>query len=235
MFGRKKVAMLVAELLGAAILTTVTLAVSRSNLGFPLFVAASVGFTFAVLVLMLSGISGAHINPIVTVGLWTLRKINTAQALVYVAAQMLGGLAAGRLFVYLTDQSLSNIAGSNFEWRVLVAELVGAFIFTFGVAAAVHQKYAGLRLATTVGGALFAGVVVAAVASNGLINPSVALGVQSVSRTYFAGPVIGAILGMNLYALLYVPATSVKTRKAAVASSRSAVKTTKKTGRKAKK
>ena len=214
LFGKNKIAMLVAELLGGAILTLTTLAVLKSNLGFPLFIAACVGFAYGLLVMVLGALSGAHINPMVTLGLWILRKVSTAQALVYIAAQLLGSVAAARLFVYLTGQDLTNITAGDFAWRVLVAEIVGTFIFTFGVAAAVYQRQEGVRWAATAGGSLFLGILAASIASNGLLNPAIALGVQSVSRAYIAGPVIGAILGMSLYALLFKPAEPVAAKRA---------------------
>ncbi|MDB5164207.1 MAG: major intrinsic protein [Candidatus Saccharibacteria bacterium] len=203
MFGRKKLAMIVAEFLGSAILTSVVLAVSKSAVGLPYFVAIAAGVTFGVLPLIIGGMSGAHINPVVTVGLWTVRKIQTLEAVVYIAAQFLGAVVALRLYVYLVDQSIKNTANKNFDWRVLVAEMVGTFIFTFGVASAIYQGMKGLRLAVTVGTSLFLGMVVAAVASNGLVNPALALGVQSWNKEYVIGPIVGALVGVNLYAILF--------------------------------
>ena len=51
--------------------------------------------------------------------MWTLRKIQTAQAVTFLAAQMLGGYAAWQLAQYFTGQELANIAGG------LVCEKVG--------------------------------------------------------------------------------------------------------------
>ncbi len=219
MFGRRKVAMIVAEFFGAATLTMTVLAVSKSNLGFALFVAAAVGFAMYMLVQTLGSVSGAHANPAVTLGLWTIRKISTTQAVVYVAIQLLGAFVAGRLFVYLINQPLENIAGKSFDWRVMSAEILGAFIFTFGIAAAVYQKYEGTRLAATIGGSLFLGIVLASVASNGFVNPAVALGAQSASRAYIFGPLVGGVLGMNVYAAFFGP-TEGKTRVKAVAATK---------------
>lgn len=218
MFGRRKIAMVVAEFFSAATLTLVALAVSKSNLGFALFMSAAVGFALYILVQTLGNVSGAHANPAVTLGLWTLRKISTTQAVVYIAVQLLGGLLAGRLFAYLIDQSLQNIAGKEFDWRVLTAEILGTFIFTFGVAAAVYQKYEGNRLAATIGGSLFLGILLSSVVSNGFVNPALALGAQSFSRAYIFGPLIGAVLGMNLYVAFFAPVERKQRAKAAVAN-----------------
>lgn len=216
---RSKIAMIVAEFLGTGILATAVINVARSQIGIGYFVAFSAAIALGVSTLVFHATSGAHFNPAVTIGLWTLRKINTLQALAFVAAQMLGGLAAWRLAEYFTGQALTNIAGKTFDWKVIVAEVIGTFVFTFGIAAAIYQKYEGGKLAATVGMSLFAGIIVASLASNAALNPAVALGNQTWGRAYIFGPIIGSILGMNLYALLFAPArTLVATTSAAKVS-----------------
>lgn len=235
MFSRKKIAMIVAEVLGTAILTTVVLAVSRSPIGLPYFVALAVGLTMALLVLVVGPTSGAHVNPAVTLSLWTVRKIDTVRALVYIAAQFMGAALAWRLYTYLIDAPIKNIAGESFDWRVLVAELVGTAVFTFGIAAAVYQKYEGGKLAATIGGSLLMGILAASVVSNGLLNPALALGVQSWSKAYVFGPLVGGLVGMNLYALLFADRAEkvVKAKSAPAKAVAKNVTTKKKTTRKA--
>lgn len=203
MLSRQKVAMGVAEVLGTGILTFTVLAVSRSPIGIPYFVAIAIGLIMTLLVLMLGTTSGAHCNPALTLGLWSARKVGTIQAVLYIALQFVGAALAWRLFTYLTSQSLQSIAGNDFHWRIFVAEMIGAAVFTFGVAAAIYQKYTDGRLAATIGGALLLGVLVASVASNGLINPAIAFGVNSWSLTYALAPIAGALVGVNLYGMLF--------------------------------
>lgn len=210
MFERNKIAMIMAEVVGTAILTLSILATSKSAIGIPYFVALGAGLTLALIVLMVGSVSGAHVNPAVTLGMWTLRKIDTAKAIVYIAAQFLGAVLAWQLYVYFVDRSLQNIAGSEFDWRILIAEVVGTFIFTFGIASAVYQKYDAGRSAATIGGSFALGILAAGIISNGLLNPAVALGVQSWSVAYVAGPIIGSVIGMNLYALLFATNGSLK-------------------------
>ena len=227
MFGRDKIAKIVVEFLGTAMLASAVLSMARIT-GFAYFPAAAAGLTVGLLVLLIGGISGAHVNPAVTIGQWTLRQISTLTAVVYVCAQMLGGLAAWKLNEWLLDSPLKSIAGPKFSGRVLVAEIIGTFIFGLGVAVAVKKGYKGLKAAGTIGTALFIGILVASLASNGVLNPAVAVGIQSWDWAYAVGPIIGAILGMNLYILLTEPfiparttssvkvsATTAKTKKAA--------------------
>ncbi len=212
MLTRKKVAMILAEFLGTALLTLAVLAVSKSTIGIPYFVAIAAGLVVATVTLTLGAVSGAHLNPLVTIGLWTVRRIKILPAIVYLAAQFLGGIAAYWLFTYFVGQTWSN-THSSFEARVLVAEAVGAFIFSLGWAATVFQKLEGGRAAATVGMSLMLGVLVSAAGAGGIVNPAVALGAQSwVWGTFVLGPILGGIIGFNLYSLLFAPAASLVER-----------------------
>ncbi len=234
---RTKVAMLAAEFLGTGILATAVINVARSQIGIGYFVAISVAATLAVLTMVLGSTSGAHFNPAVTIGMWTLRKIQTLQALAYLAAQMLGGLAAWRLAEYMIGDKLTSIAPKTFDWKVLVAELVGTFVFTFGIASAVYQRYENGRLAATIGMSLFVGTVVASIASNATLNPAIALANQTWSRAYIFGPIVGSVVGMNLYAMLFAPertASVVSSSSSRVVVTKPARSSVKKTTRKRK-
>lgn len=228
---RKNAAFVVAEALGTAILTATILAVTRSAIGVPYFVALGVGLAMAMLVFMFGATSGAHVNPAVTVGLWSARKVSSARAVAYIVAQFIGAAAAYSLYNYLVPTGMQNIAGPEFQWEVLVAEIVGTFIFTFGVAAAVYQGYEGGQKAAAIGGALALGIIVAGIASNGILNPAAALGVDSWSKAYVIGPLVGGVLGVNLFALLFADRPGVVARtvkKAEKTVKRTAKKVTKK-------
>lgn len=207
MLSRNKIAMLVAEFLGTGILTAVVLAVSKSNIGIPYFVSLAVGLTLASLATVLAPISGAHLNPAITLGLWSARRIKTLPAVTYIVAQLLGAICAYLLYTYFVNSHWAN--SGKFESRVLVAEATGAFIFAMGWAATVYRRLEGGKAAFAVGASLTVGILVASVGSGGMLNPAVALGARSwVWGTYVLGPVLGAIIGFNLYALLFAPTDS---------------------------
>lgn len=221
---RSRIAVLAAEFLGTAVLATVVINVSRSQIGIGYFVAIGVGLALAALVLAVGKTSGAHLNPAVTIGLWTLRKIQTVQALAYIAVQMLGGLAAWQLANYFAGSEIVALPTGEFDWKVLVAEAAGTFVFAFAIAAAVYQDLRLGQKAALIGGGLFLGIVVAAVASNAALNPAVALANQTWARAYIFGPIIGAVVGFNLYVLLFAPASSlVPVRRARVVESEAVV------------
>lgn len=209
MFGRKQIAMIMAEFLGTGVLTLVVLGVSKSTIGIPYFVSIAAGLVLVAMTIALGAISGAQFNPAITIGLWTVRKIKSLPAIVYIAAQLLGGGAAYLLFRYFIGQSWQNTG--HFDSKVLVGEAVGAFIFSLAWAAAAYQRLETGKAATVVGLGLTLGIIVASSASGGLLNPAVALGVRSwVWGSYVLGPVLGAIIGFNLYGLLFAPYAGVE-------------------------
>jgi len=204
MFGQNKIAMIVAEFVGTFTLASVVLAMTGRT-SFPYFAAVAAGATLGLFSLLVAAKEWAQLNPAVTVGLWTLRKIETTKAVVTIAAQFLGGAVAWRLNEYLLNTTLKSTANAKFDWRVFVAEAVGTLIFGYGVVAALQRGYQGFEKAFTVGASLAVGILIASFASNGLLNPAVALGVHSWSFVYVAAPILGAVVGMNLYMLLNAP------------------------------
>jgi aquaporin Z len=207
MFGRRKVAAAVGEFLGTATVAFTVLDVSRSTIGIPYFVALAAGL--AVVVVGLSFATDVQLNPAVTLALWTARRVKTLTAVVYIAAQFLGGWAAYGLYKYFVHGTVQHVS-SGYQARILIAEAVGAFIFTLVASAVLYEKVWGYRRAMVVGVAYTVGILVASSSSNGFINPAVALGSNSWGwATYALGPVLGAILGVNLYALLFSTSDSV--------------------------
>lgn len=232
MFGQKKIAMIVAEFLGGGLLS-LALYTILARTSFPIFTGLAVGVTAGLLVLMFGAVSGGHGNPVVTLALWTRSKISTTHAIVNIAAQMLGGLAAWGLIRYFMAHSLTSLAAPKFAWAPFFAEAIGAAVFTFGIAAAVYARAEGVRLAGAVGASLFLGVLVASLGSNAILNPAVAIGVQSWDWAYATGPLVGGIVGMNLYYLLFASDWSTWRRKPAATriSTRSTTKKKKPTKR----
>lgn len=204
MFRKNKLAMLVSEFLGTAGLTLTVLSISHSQLSLSFFVATAAGLTVLVMTLALAGISGAVFNPAMTIGLWTVRKLRTMQALSYIVVQILGGAMAWWLFVYFTKLTDVNNNGA-YSARVLVAEVVGAFVFSLAWAAAIYQRFSLYAKAALIGAGLTTGALIASLGSAGVLNPAVALGIRQFGwGTYVLGPILGAVIGFNLYNLLFV-------------------------------
>ncbi len=212
MSGKRQSAALVAEFLGTFTLTAGVLAiVARTDFAF--FPAITAGLIVAIAVITLGSVSGAHLNPAVTVGLWTQRRIKTVEAIGFIAAQLLGAIAALRLLEWFQRADSQAVQLTNVDGRVIVAEAIGTLIFGIGIAAALERGLEGIEKAVAIGSSLTIGIIVASLGSAGILNPAVAFGLNSVSFSYIAGPVLGSVAGMGLYAYLFAPE---KTKKKAV-------------------
>lgn len=232
-FGKREFAAYVAEFLGTGVLTLLILSVQRSTIGVPFFVALAAGLAVVIMSFAVAGVSGGYFNPALTIGMWTARKLSSVSTVVYVAAQLLGGWAAYYLYTYFVNNSLQSVGG-HYSSRILVAEIVGTAIFSFGWASSVYQRFTSSTAASVAGLSLTVGIIAASSASIGILNPAVALGIKAwVWGTYVLGPVIGAVIGVNLYAQLF--ADTNKPARVAVAASAASAPAKKKTARAKKK
>ena len=147
-----------AELVGTFILTLVAL------LAFKETAALYVGLTVSLLVLAIGAVSGSHVNPAVTFGLWTMRKLKTVLVPFYWGAQFLGAMLAIIVTNWLTNGSVR----LNFDhltaqpnWSLLGIELVGMAVFMFGLAAAVSRlDFSAGTKAVGIGFSLMVGLLV---------------------------------------------------------------------------
>jgi len=196
-----KPGVLVAEFVGTFSLAYAVLASINGSLSSTIPTAAIAGFTLLLAALSIGGVSGAHINPSITIGLLSIKKIPPLKALFYLIAQFAGAVAALGLITLVLHGSIHHAHGvaSNISTlKVFSGELVGTGIFSFGVASAVEQGLQKISAAFLVGGSLFLGIEFAAIASNGVLNPAVAVAISSATWAYILGPVVGSLIGMNI-------------------------------------
>ncbi len=186
----------VVEALGAGMLSLVVgLAVAGSSAVFTPLLAA---LTLALFVYSIGHVSGAHINPAVTAGLWSIGKIKSEEALKYMLAQFIGAGVALVALGSLVGEGLK-MSGAN-DVSVLAAELVGTAIFTFGIASVVFGKAPSVMSGLVIGWSLLLGIMVSAMlGASGVLNPAVALALGTFNVSYILGPVLGSVLGMQLY------------------------------------
>lgn len=184
-----------AELLGTFLLA-LTVALSVNN-GLGPIVPIIAGFTLALIVYMLGGISGAHVNPAITIALLTTRRIKVAEAVPYIAAQLLGAILAAVVVWF----ALPSVSVPEFDWtlRPGIFEALGTAVFAFGVSTVASGRATQGTSGIIVGGSLMLGILLASVASLGILNPAVALSLRVFDVWYMAGPLVGALVGAWLH------------------------------------
>lgn len=186
-----------AEFLGTfALALAVGLSVSGA---LPVAAPVMAALTLGLFVYTIGNISGAHLNPAVTLGVWSLRKISAQNALSYIVAQLVGAYAAWLTVSAATSSAMPVLAsGSPALW----GEILGAFFFVFGVAAVVQGKIAANLSGAVIGFSLFLGISLASPFSAGVLNPAVAVGLNAFSFPYIVGPLVGAVLAMWAFRFL---------------------------------
>lgn len=202
---------LLTELIGTFFLVlTIGLVVSS---GTPL-AALAIGSALTVMIYMGGHISGAHYNPAVTLGVMMRGKIESAEAIKYMGAQVVGALLAAFASLHLTGGDMFAPAPGNGVSvpMVLLAEL----LFTFALVLVVLQtatndktagnSYYGLAIGFTV----MVGAFAVGDISGGAFNPAVAIGSILVNSLvgsgsfadlwlYLVGPFAGGALAAVVY------------------------------------
>ena len=217
----------VAEFIGTFVLVfSVTLAVSlfinQQGTGSDWAVVGLVHFLVLFMIVMTIGsISGAHVNPAVTVALLALRKIRPNDAAVYILLQLAGGVAGALMTKFLLIDDLADqqnvgavalnlsILGGDFQG--FVAELLGAFFLVWAViAVAVNPRAARDWSGLAIGGTLGFAVLVIGPLTGGSFNPArwfgpaLVSGEWNVPLLYIFAPVVGGVLAALTYWYLFV-------------------------------
>ena len=168
-----------------------------------------VALTFGLIVLAMiytfGDISGAHLNPAVTIGFWAARRLPGGAVAPYLAAQCLGGILASGALHWLFPQSrllgATLPAGSDAQSFVLEAVLTFLLMLTIlNVSTGAKEKgiTAGIAVGSVIGlEAMFAGPICGA-----SMNPARSLAPALVSGhlehlwLYLAAPPLGALAAM---------------------------------------
>src|SRR4051812_38351318 len=135
-----------AEFVGTLVLVlAITGYVSASSKALEIFPLAIVhGLALMGIVYTIGSISGAHVNPAVTLALLAIRKISGRDAGFYIGAQLLGGIAGaflaklffevrGALVNYGTPAVSDAFLGGGSVTLAFLAEAIGAFILVWAV------------------------------------------------------------------------------------------------------
>lgn len=142
---------ILAELVGTFILAMVTLtafgvmpfmAVNAGVLSSWLVDPLFIGLTLTLLMLGIGAVSGAHVNPAVTFGFWTMRRLKTVMVPVYWLSQFLGALLAVGVANVMTGGQFAIGLGSFAQLNVplMFMELIGTAILMFGIAGVLGRK-----------------------------------------------------------------------------------------------
>ena len=175
-------------------------------------IALVFGLIIMVMVYATGHLSGAHINPAVTVAFTMTRHFPGRDAVAYIAAQSLGATAGALLLLAVwTDKpaSLGATLPTVGTGSALVYEIVlTAFLMFVIMAVATDTRAVGAAAAIAIGGtvgldALFGGPVTGASMNPARsLGPAVAAGEWTDAWIYLVGPTLGAAIGAFAYQLV---------------------------------
>jgi aquaporin NIP len=170
------------------------------------------GLIIMVMVYATGHLSGAHINPAVTIAFTLSRHFPARDAAAYVGAQLIGATAAALMLLAVWPDQPGELGatipsvgvGSAFVYELVLT----AFLMFVIVAVATDTRAVGAAAAIAIGGtvgldALFGGPVTGASMNPARsFGPALAAGEWSDFWIYVAGPLAGAALGAFAYQLV---------------------------------
>ena len=204
-----------AELLGTFALVAVgpgaVMVAARTHAFGSSGIALAFGLVVTLVVASSGHLGGAHINPAVTLGFWSVRRFSSRDVIPYVAAQCVGAIAAAELLVWLVGPV------GGFGATVPAVPLAQAFVVEMGytgllgfviMAVATDERTPTSIAPFAIGATIFAGALVTGPLTGGSFNPARSLGpaisggIWTAHWLYWAAPIIGMVAGMHLYEAL---------------------------------
>jgi len=170
-------------------------------------IATTFGLAVMIAVFTFGPISGAHINPAVTLGFWAAGRLEAKRLPPYIASQCAGAILASGLLLGLFGNQTAmgatlpiEIDGQQLVYPCLALETLATFILMFVILRLAGEKIS--TVAVVVGGtvamlSLFAGPISGASMNPARsLGPAVASGNFTAFWIYLLGPAIGALLAV---------------------------------------
>ncbi|HHF3125921.1 MULTISPECIES: aquaporin Z [Vibrio] len=196
--------------------------------GFPevgiglLGVSLAFGLTVLTMAFAIGHISGCHLNPAVTVGLWAGGRFETKDVAPYIISQVSGGLIAGGvLYVIASGQAGFDVVGSGFAANgygehspgqysmiaALVTEVVMTMMFLIVIMGATDKRAPQGFAPIAIGLCLTLIHLISIPVTNTSVNPArstavaVYVGDWAVSQLwlFWIAPIVGGVLGAVIY------------------------------------
>ena len=201
------------ELIGTFLLTFIGGAAIINGGSGLIGIALAHGLTIALVICSLGHISGAHINPAVTIGFLITGKIEAKDALIYILSQLIGAmLAAYSLKVFVPGAMEASLGGQSISPNVsIVAAIFIEFVLTFFLVTAIFGTAVDDRgTFSAVAGFGIGLVVTVDILAGGpftgaSMNPARSFGPAIISGTwenqivYWVGPIIGGAIASLFY------------------------------------
>ncbi|WP_297979832.1 MIP/aquaporin family protein [uncultured Methanobrevibacter sp.] len=193
------------------------------GLGDWIAIALAFGLTVMACIYLFGKISGAHLNPAVTIGLLVSKNISLIDSIYYIVAQVIGACLGSYLLYFILGSAAVTVGGLGATapglgvgyLQAMVAECIGTFFLVLVVmGVAVDEKaepgFAGISIGMTVATV----IVVLGAFTGASINPARTFGPYLMDMLlgganlwgyfpiYLVGPIVGGILAALVYTYL---------------------------------
>ena len=169
-------------------------------------IAATFGLIVMAMIYTVGNISGAHLNPAVSISLVVAKKLEAKQLLPYILSQLSGAFAASILLHYLfpNDAFLGTTLPSGTWQQSFILEFLLTFFLMLTIYQVASEKLAGFIIGGIVGlEAMFAGPICGASMNPARsIAPAIVSGHTEYLGVYIAAPIIGALVALVLFRFL---------------------------------
>ena len=179
------------------------------------------GAAIGIMIYAFGHISGAHINPAVTIAMMVTRNIDVKNGAGYIGSQIVGAIVAafthmmilpvaGAKVNFGTQGGPSDLLNNNALSGLGVEIILTFFLVTTIFMAAVHRKAAAGMAGIAIGGMIFLLHLVGVPLTGASMNPARTLGPAIVSGywdfhwIYWVGPIVGAIIAGLIMQYVYV-------------------------------
>jgi aquaporin Z len=201
------------------------LAAAFPNVGIGLLgVSLAFGLTVVTMAYAIGHISGCHLNPAVSIGLWAGGRFPASQVVPYIIAQVLGAVAAGAVLFFIasgkagfdvtagfaTNGYGEHSPGGYSMMAALVTEVVMTMMFLIVILGATDKRAPQGFAPLAIGLALTLIHLISIPVTNTSVNPARSTGVAvfqggwAISELwlFWAAPIAGAILGAIVYRMI---------------------------------
>jgi aquaporin Z len=201
------------------------LAAAFPNVGIGLLgVSLAFGLTVVTMAYAIGHISGCHLNPAVSIGLWAGGRFPASQVIPYIVAQVLGAVAAGAVLFFIasgktgfdvtagfaTNGYGEHSPGGYSMMAALVTEVVMTMMFLIVILGATDKRAPQGFAPLAIGLALTLIHLISIPVTNTSVNPARSTGVAvfqggwAISELwlFWAAPIAGAILGAIVYRMI---------------------------------
>lgn len=187
-------------------------------------VSLAFGLTVLTMAFAIGHISGCHLNPAVSIGLWASRRFPASKLAPYIIAQVVGGIAAGAVLYVIASGApafdVSNGFASNGYGAhspggysltsALVTEVVMTAFFLLIIIGATDRRAPAGFAPIAIGLALTLIHLISIPVTNTSVNPARSTGVAvfvgdwAVAQLwlFWVAPIAGALLGAGAYRLV---------------------------------